>query len=290
MLCRKKMPLVAYYLLLESIKYSLVIDLGTLNSVIYSLNKNNKLATSLELVKKVQIGDFGSRLRCDVSSYSMIIESASRLQDRDLLSTAFHLLYLDKNVFKQTKNKRFRNDHNFLQMPNIIDNNANSPSNNNNNNNNNHNNDNNINDIYNNSPNVINSNQIVAYKDIDDRLFIQSLVVSSCNGDITSCLDIIDMYRTVMIYIPTKAYSMMLASVLYSSDKNISDVIIDRIDSIIEYIIEFNIDHDKSISLQLFRYFSEIKKNLGLAELYMNRITKVLGQRPSTLGLIQYDY
>ena len=47
---------------------------------------------------------------------------------------------------------------------------------------------------------------------------------------------------------------------------------------------EQNKDRDLSVSLQLFRYFSEVKKHAGLAELYMNRMVRLLQHKPSTLG------
>ena len=88
--CKKRSTL-ALYLLKESKDYALPMDVDTINFVIEVLINKNKLPQAFELLCEVNNNAYGNEIQCDASTFSMIIDSACRRQDTDILKSALEL-------------------------------------------------------------------------------------------------------------------------------------------------------------------------------------------------------
>lgn len=96
--CRKQAPMIAYRLLKEAHINRINVDIECVNSVLQILTKTSKLDAAWEIFQLAHNQQFGESVTVDLSTYSMIIECASRSKNTDLLVTAFQLLESNESI------------------------------------------------------------------------------------------------------------------------------------------------------------------------------------------------
>ena len=281
--CKRKHSALAKFLLMEVKKYGLTVDLSTVNAIVQMLIQSGDIADAIELLEAAQSRAFGEPLQCDMSTFSLIIESASRLHNRDLMRRAFDLVYRDEmnspisaqigqsdpKYTLSISNNQTASESN---LTNII---ATKPKQNANRNDK--------------SYEFLPKNNSNGTMDIS--ALTHSLMLSASVGDMTATMEIFEMInRTVFPAIPSQVYCFVLSAFLvrpvnFSTakihQKTMFELIVDAIATEVDR-------KDSNLSNLVLRYLVNYRSDEIRAEIYLKNMINEYKQRPSALAMYEY--
>ena len=292
--CKRRLSATAKLLLLEVSKAGLVVDLLTVNTVVQQLIHSGDIDDAIELLDIAQKKAFGERIQCDMSTFSMIIESASRLKNREMMRKAFELVYRDRPSYNPTLNTNNTTTTTTTteMMDNMTENN-------------------NERKIY--KPRSYQSALAIGSKSwhpfevsptrggvsfvresvssADSKMLIQALELSAAVGDMASSVDIFDIVNRTSESIPVQIYSLLLSSFLVRP-LNLTEAALhrDKMEQVVWEVVSREIDHKEiNVANLVLRFIVCVMQKSALSELYLGRMIKVLHYRPSALALQEYS-
>lgn len=299
--CKKQLPSLAKLLLVEVVQSKLAIDLLTVSTVVQLLLQSGEVADAIEILNLAQQKAFGDNLRCDMATFSMIIESASRMQNKDLMRRAFELVYSDRaedepaaapdagqvetepglpsalsagNDSQREVLSHKSTSPSTLQIP------RNWPG---------------TSSLYKGGGSGSSSSWRKRRGDFteqDNKILMQTMGMAANCGDLATSLAIYDMYnKSIGLSAISPKMNIFLLSSFLSRPINETEAspYIAKMDEVIREIVLRGIDRTHaSCAGQVFRYLVMLRRDRVLASTYLDRMIRTYSQRPSTLSILEY--
>jgi len=98
MALRKKAWALAYKMMLDVELHGLRVDTEAVNGLIQLLSRHGRVAEAMHVLDLAHRKKLGPDAECDIASYFMVISSAARARNADVLVKAFKMMERDPNV------------------------------------------------------------------------------------------------------------------------------------------------------------------------------------------------
>jgi hypothetical protein len=264
--CKKRSTL-ALFLLKESKDCAHPMDVDTINLVIEVLINKNKLSEAFELLREVNDNVYGNEIQCDASTFSMIIDSACRCQNPEILKSALELSrkqILSNSAIHKTRTLDSMNlaSVGYAGMP-------------------------------------LRPDYLAA---IDRSLITNWLSICASNGDANSAIEVYMLYNKEFGVPDQKVLIFLLCSFLNTSkhgreravrttdrQDGIQTCNVQVMDRIVDDLIDSDEDASHAVANLVFRYFCEFKRSIVDSQRYLQRIENRYSHRPSMLAISSYS-
>lgn len=264
----KKRSLLALYLLHESKRYGLVMDVDTINSVVDMLVSKNKLIEAFELLQDMDKGAYGVDNKCDAMSICLMIEAACKRQQTDIIISALTMCH---GRIASSTSAPVR----LLDNMNLV------------------------------SPNP--RTEYLAFIDRARLVDWMSVCSSNGDANSTIEIfavcskqygkadqKILILLLSAFLNSKSLEAAASLASVASSSSSTngtggILDSNIDIMNKIVDDLIDSNEDSCHIVSNLVFRYFCEFKRSIHDSQRYLQRVQTQYTHRPSMLAISSYS-
>jgi len=254
--CKRKQSMIALKLLMEMQRYNdLITDDDSVNSILEVLLKDNHIEKAIEMMIDIYNGRYGDKIQCELSSYELLLERAIIYNHRVELQRTCQFLITNRHRIPST----------------------------------------------------------------NENMFMEALHIAALNEDFNAAMEIFITYESFHGIVQTRAYALLITTYLSSynivihnetsssssqtsssssspsslspSSTSTSMTTInklDKLESVIDFIITSNIDNNSVIANLILRYFCKVH-DTQLAYAYFHRIWDQFRHIPNTNTLYSYS-